>query len=125
MKTETDMGWERKVPNEAKLVALMKAGKQHQRYREDLSQAYAGSAVYVIRYGLIECRTNAVRLAEPQNRPAPSSAKRGFAVHDDRITFTRDAHVAGRGWNCANYSAGAEDYVAAVAAKQGGAHASL
>lgn len=120
------MGWERKVPNEAKLVALMKAGKSI----NDIAKIYRvkpqAVRLHAIRYGLIECRTNAVRLAELQNRPAPSSAKRGFAVHDDRITFTRDAHVAGRGWELRGLSLPAPKiYVAAVAAKQGGAHASL
>jgi hypothetical protein len=93
------MGWERKVPNETKLAALMKAGKSI----SDIAKAYhvrpQAVRLHAIRYGLVECRTNAVRLAELQSRPAPSDApKRGIAVHDDRITFTRDAHVAGRGW---------------------------
>lgn len=121
------MGWERKVPNEAKLAALMKAGKSI----NDIAKTYRvrpqAVRLHAIRYGLVECRSNAVRLAELQSRPAPPAApKRGVEVHDGRITFIRDAHVAGRGWELRGLSLPAPKiYVAAVAAKQGGAHASL
>jgi hypothetical protein len=86
----------RKVPEEAKLSAMLKKGKSLSDIAKACGVRPAAVRLHAARYGLIECRTGAARRAEALARIAPDVRRKGDITHrEDRITFTRETHVPG------------------------------
>jgi hypothetical protein len=117
----------RKVPNKETLAAHLVAGMTPDHIAETYEVGIRAVRLHLARYGLIEVRTGAVRLAEALNRaPPPRAARNGdIRLRDDRVTFMRDFYMGGafqlRQLSLPRVSI----HVAAIASKQsiGGARA--
>jgi hypothetical protein len=124
------MPWQRKLPNDETLAKLVADGMTAGHIAATYSCNMPGVRRKLQRLGLMECRTEAARIAEARNRePSPprvTSFLRGR--RGDRITFTRDFYVQGSGFQPRPLSLPRPSmYLKAIAAKypqiSGGQHA--
>ncbi|KWV42103.1 hypothetical protein AS026_21065 [Rhizobium altiplani] len=117
----------RKVPDRETLAAHLAAGMTIEHIAETYEVGIRALRMHLARYGLIEVRTSAARLAEALNRaPPPRTPRNGdIRFRDDRTTFIRDFYMGGNSFQLRQLSLPRVSmHVAAIAAKPtiGGAH---
>lgn len=110
----------RKVPDRDRLAHLLDAGMTVAQIATKVGVKTAAVRLHVVRYGLVECRTRSVRLAEALQRatPQPRPRKDDVRLSNGVITFTREFNVGGNGFQLRPLSLPApEMYVAQVATR--------
>jgi hypothetical protein len=124
------MPWQRKLPNDETLAKLVADGMTAGHIAATYSCNMPGVRRKLQRLGLMECRTEAARIAEARNRePSPRLPRKNeVTLGGDRITFTRDFYVQGSGFQPRPLSLPRPSmYLKAIAAKypqiSGGQHA--
>ncbi|EPE99506.1 hypothetical protein [Rhizobium grahamii] len=88
----------RKVPDRETLAAHLASGMSIEHIAETYEVGVRALRIHLDRYGLIEVRSSAVRLAEEAlNRaPPPRAARNGdVRFREDRVTFMRDFYMGG------------------------------
>jgi hypothetical protein len=94
------MAWKRKIPDDvATLERHLNAGLDVDAIASIYGVQRASIRKELVRHGLAEARTRAVMLSEAKNRYiAVEPRKNDVLVNSDRITFTRDFYVQGKGF---------------------------
>jgi len=94
------MAWKRKIPDDgAALERHLNAGLDVDSIAAIYGVQRASIRKELVRHGLAEARTRAVLLTEARERViAAEPRKNDVRVNRDRITFTRDFYVHGKGF---------------------------
>lgn len=94
------MPWKRKIPNDREeLAAHIKAGVSIEGIAEIYGVGVPAIRRELIRHGLIEARTRATIMAEAFEREiTPEPTRKDVVLKSDRITFTREFFMMGKGF---------------------------
>ncbi|NLS02293.1 hypothetical protein HGP14_02775 [Rhizobium sp. P32RR-XVIII] len=94
------MPWKRKIPNDREeLAAHINAGVAIEGIAETYGVGVPAIRRELIRHGLIEARTRTVIRTEAFEREiAPEPTKQDVVLKADRVTFTREFFMMGKGF---------------------------